>query len=317
MKRKIVTLFTLIIACIFSLQGQFNEELNSAVYTAHKGEILFSNLEIDLQNFSNEDINTHFDLSDEVYAQIIMEKTLAQRYQDNNYVYDFNNSKYSYNYAMNLVLDGEKKARWLFELPENYFKHALTLDIALSSNDPEVKSKHSEFVNDWVEIISNAKEGERKVTLEVIPITIDLIGSNHPGLASGSFNLYIEKNKIRDFREKKSTDLPPVTMINKSLEIQILKESDDIYPYSDPLRAFITDVNGDWVYSTDENGNILSRYIVASVVYRINTSKKCWVKTGFYVQKHQGYGNFGSMKYLKDNDGYFDYELPCEKITND
>jgi hypothetical protein len=185
----------------------------------------------------------------------------------------------------------------------------------LSSNNPKEKRKNSDFANEWVNIVSTLKEGKRTFDLEIVPINIDLVGNIHPILAKGSFTIDIKKDKVDKYLELRTTDLPPATMINKPVEDKIVVASDGIYPYATPLRAFIADVKEDWFYATDEFGNILSRHIIASVVYRMNTSNKCWVKTGFYSQQHQEYGNFGPMKHYKETNGYYDYQIPCWKVN--
>lgn len=151
MKKKIVSTLIFFLLGVHLLHAQYNEKLNQEIFKNHKGEILFSTHKIDLANFRNEDIKKSFDLLDEVYSQVILEKTLSQTYAENGYTYSFNsNNKYMYNYALRLSIDGEKKARWLFELPESYFKHTLTFDMILSSNNSVEKRRYSDFVNEWV-----------------------------------------------------------------------------------------------------------------------------------------------------------------------
>lgn len=309
-----------ILFCLLGLPvllAQYNKELSGDVYKQHRGEILLSDTEVDLADFNEKDIQNNFDLMDEIYGRIILEKSLAEIYKDNNYVYDFNNSRYDYNYSLLLFVDGEKRAGWLFELSENYFNYALSFDLVLSSRDKDEIRNNSDFVNEWVHIISTLKAGERKLRLEVVPLHVDVIGDVLPVIASGSFTLNVQKDKIDDYLAERTADLPPVTMINKSIEEKIVAVSDDIYPYATPLRAFITEITGDWTYSIDDYGNILYRHIIASVVYKFSMTNDCWVKTGLYSQKHQGYGNFGPMLYNKETNGYYDYQIPCWRVTTD
>lgn len=298
------------------LSAQYNEELTQAIFKEHAGEILFSTSPIDLEKFSEKDAKNNFTLEDNIYAQVILKESLAEIYKSKNYKYDFNNSSYSYNYALELNVDNERKARWLFELPENHFKNALTFDLVLSTSNPEIKREKSTIINEWVYTISSLKEGKRKMSLDIIPINKDIVGESLPKLALGEFVLQVDKSKVNDYISRNTTDLPPATIISKPIENLVMEASRDAYPYATPLKAYITDLKEDWTYSTDEDGNILSRHIIASIIYRMVTSGKCWVKTGIYSQKHQGYGNFAPMIYYKETNGYYDYQVPCSKVTN-
>ncbi len=312
--RRLILSTSLIWMTIFALQAQYNTDINQEILKKYKGDILFSKTQIDLNTYKETSQPVEFDLLDNIYAQVVLGKTLSQIYSEHNYVYDYDNTRYDYNYAMELYVDGDKKARWLFELPENFYKYALTFDLYIANDDPQIKNDYSFFVNQWVNIISQLKEGKRKMRIDIIPLTMDMVGDDLPVIASGTFILNVDKDKMKEFVERKATDLPPATMVNKYIEAMILRASEDIYPHAEPLRAFITDIDEDWKYSTDENGNILYRNIVASVVYKINTSNQCWVKSGIYSQKHQGFGSFGPMNFYKETNGYYDYEIPCSKV---
>jgi hypothetical protein len=314
MKRLVMSLSMIIFLGVTLLQAQYNEDFSGEIYKKYKGQILFSSKEIDLNTYSEKDIQNSFEVLDEIYAQVLLDKTLAESYKDNEYTYDFDDNRYTYNYALRLTVDNEKKEEWLFELSEKYFQYALTFDLVLSSNDQEEKRNNSVFVNDWVSIITTLKEGKRKIQLDIIPFNIDLAGATHPVLASGSFTLNIVKDKMNTYLKQRTTDFPPVTMVNESIEQEILKASKDVYPYTTSLKALITDIEGDWSYATDESGYILSRQITASVIYHVNTSNQCWVKTGIYYQKHQGFGKFTPMQHFRETLGYYDYQIPCWKV---
>lgn len=314
MRKLIIGIIFFLLSGATLLQAQYNTDLSKGIFLNHRGEILFSEHEIDLKNHSEKDLQNNFEMSDAIYAQVILKKTLAQSYKDNNYKYDFNSVQYSYNYALQLFVDGERKAQWFFELPEEYFNNVLSFDLTICSNDPIVKRKSSEFIMEYVEAISTLEEGKRKIRLDVIPVNTKLIGDVHPVLASGTFTLNVQRNRMEDFMDKKTPGIPPVTLVNKLIEDKILSASDNIYPFATPIKVFITDVKQDWSYAIDVQGNIASRQIIASVAYRINTSGQCWIKTGYYSQKHQGYGDFGPMEYYKETKGYYNYRIPCRKV---
>lgn len=310
-----ISIFSILFFSTSSVMGQYNEEIDNDLLKNHKGEIIFSTSNIDLENYNENNVKKSFDLSDNIIAQVVLKKTLSQSYDEHNYVYDFKDVSYMYNYALRLKVDGNKTGRWLAELPQNYFNYAFTFDIILFTDDPKIKRDNSDFLNDWVNVVSALDEGKREFELEIIPVYKDLVGDKHPVLAKGSFTLDIDMDNMEAFLDEKTTDLPPATFINPSVEEKILIASDDIYPYSDPLSAYITDVKEDFSYSTDEMGNILSRSIIGSVVYRFNNINECWVKSAIYTQKHEGYGNFGPMIYFKETDGYYDYQIPCRKVV--
>jgi len=184
----------------------------------------------------------------------------------------------------------------------------------LNSNEPIEKRKDADFTNDWITIVSALKEGNNTFKLEIIPLYVNIVGDNHPVLASGTFTLNMETEKLNSYIENKSIDFPPITIVNKSIEEKILVASEGIYPYTTTLKAIITDIKEDWTYQTDDNGNIVARQIIASVVYRNNANNECWLKTGVYRQKYQGNGNFGPMEHFKETTGYYDYQIPCWRV---
>jgi hypothetical protein len=296
------------------LQAQVGEDFGAELFKENTGKIIFSNKIINLTSYNGDDSQENFDLLDEIYALAILKTTLAQSYKDNKYEYDFDNNYFAYNYALILYVNEDKKAQWLYELSETYFNDAYTLDLVLSSNDPIEKRNNSDFINDWISIISTLKEGKNTFKLEIIPLNVSIVGDKHPVLASGTFTLNMEKAEMDNYKEKKTTDLPPITMVNKSIEEKILVASKGIYPYTTPLKVFITDIKEDWSYATNDIGNIVGRQIIASVVYRTNTSNKCRIKTGIYMQKHQRFGNFDPMEHFKETTGYYDYQIPCWKV---
>ncbi len=313
-------IFTSIVVCIWLgtslLHAQIGKNYGAEFFKENKGKIIFSSKTIDITSYNEKDIKKTFDLLDEIFGLAILETTLAQTYRDNKYKYDFDfdNNYFDYNYALILYVNDDKKAQWVYELSETYFNEAFTLDLVLSSNDPIVKRKNSEFINDWISIVSTLKEGKNIFKLEIIPLNVSIVGDKHPVLASGTFTLNIGKADMENYIEKKTTDFPPITMVNKTVEEKIMVASKGIYPNTTPLKAIITDIKEDWSYSTNDYGNIVGRQIVASVVYQTNISDKCLIKTGIYVQKYEGHGNFGPMVHFKETTGYYDYQIPCWKV---
>lgn len=294
-------------------QLQSREELNSQVFDTYKGKILFSTSKLDLDRLKGAAIKNNFDMMDNISAKVILPKTLGQIYKDRKYVYDFNNDSYTYNYAIRVSVDGEKKARWLMEMGPDFFRYGLTMDLVLSSDDAEMRRQYSDIENEFVPMLAGLKAGERNIRLDLVPLNKDLVGDETPVIASGTFTVMVTDAQKGKLLAERTTGLPPATVENPMVEEEVLNASKDIYPYTDPVRAFITDVNEDWTYGTDEYGNITLRSLVASVVYRSEASDKCWVKSGLYFQRHEGYGNFGPMEFSKETNGYYDYQIPCEK----
>ena len=305
--------FLLLIAGALTLKAQYPDEISNEFFQKHKGQIVFSKTDPGNEGTAISKLSNEFTLSDNLFAEAVFKEPLAKTFAERDYMYDFSSSRYTYNYALELNVDGEKKGRWLFELPENYFKHAVSLNHIILTDQPDLKRLRGDFVNDWVNILSGLSNGTHELTLTVRPYTVDLAGSEPPAIATGSFELKVDdagKMALAD----KDTDIPPATMINKRIEASILSASDEIYPYARPLRAFITDKNGDWKYTIDDNGNITSRYITASVAYKTETTGKCWIKSAIYRQPHEGYGEFGSLVFEKEIDGYYEYQVPCDKL---
>lgn len=278
------------------------------------GKIVFSSGSIDLENFRKENLKKEFTLNDELYMRVFLKKTLQKTYQDNEYQYDFYNSKYSYNYAMRLYDNDTLIANWLFEMSPDEYQKVISFAMILSTDKPGEKRHASIIVNQWADAISGLSPGKHHLKLEMVPLNIELVESKVPVLASGSFYLNVTKESKKIFLETHTTDLPPATIVNPAIEQMILDASNEIIPNAKPLRAFITDLNEDWTYSADENGNILYRHIIASVIYKM-PDQTCWIKSGVYSQKHEGYGDFGPMEYTKLTEGYYNYAIPCKKVV--
>lgn len=316
--KRIATLFLIIaLSGATGVTGQPNEDLNNKVFQEHKGEILFSVEEVDPATANTGNFTNEFSLDDNIYAEIILKKTLARTFEDQNYAYNYDDPRYTYNYAVRVNVDGEPASQWLYEMAENYFDKSVSVEMVLQTDDALQKRENSDFINDWVKTIAGLTDGKHQISIEVVPLTFELIGSDQPVLARGEFTLKVENELVETYRDEKTTDLPPVTAVNPALEEDILVASEGVYPYSEPLRAYVTDVEQDWSYASDEFGNIRSRHIVASVIYENRTTNKCWVKSGLYYQRHQGYGDFGPLKHFDETEGYYDYQIPCRKVNED
>jgi len=277
------------------------------------GKIVFSSNSINLENFSQDNLKKEFLLTDELNMRVFMKKPLEKIYAANHYQYDFYNSKYTYNYALRLFDNGDLIANWLFEMPPGDYKNAVSYAMILSTGNPDEKRHASIIVNQWADALSGLEPGKHELKLEMVPMNIDIVDREVPVLASGIFYLSVDKESKEKFLETHTTDLPPAAITNPAVEQMILDASNKIIPNARPLRAFITDLKEDWTYSTDENGNILYRHIIASVVYKM-ADQTCWVKSGVYSQKHEGYGDFGPMYFTKSLEGYYNYTIPCSKV---
>ena len=279
------------------------------------GKIVFSSNSINLENFNRDNLKKEFSLTDELYMRVFMKKPLEKIYDANDYHYDFYNSRYTYNYALRLYDNGDLIANWLFEMPPGDYKNAISYTMILSTDNPAEKRHTSIVVNQWADALSGLDPGKHELKLEMVPMNIDIVDRKVPVLASGIFYLSVDKESKKRFLERHTTNLPPAAITNPTVEQMILDASDRIIPNAKPLKAFITDLKEDWTYSTDENGNILYRHIIASVVYKM-ADQTCWVKSGVYSQKHEGYGDFGPMYFSKSLEGYYNYAIPCNKVVH-
>lgn len=308
------TLLYTSIACfitLFTMQGNTQDKNNEPDHDKYLGKIVFSDQEIDLSKYETKE---NFDLSDNLHALAIMNKTLEESYEKNNYSYDFDNNKYTYNYALRMKVDGEEYTQWYFELPEPLFSNAQSLEYVLTTKEKKMKRLHSDIINEWVEAIAGLNSGKHEIYLEIVPLNLDVVADINPVLASGSFTLEVGKGKQDEFLKQRTTGLPPATIINSTLEEKILKASNAVYMHAKPLRAYITDRKQDWSYVRDDYGDVYARFIIASVIYKTHASDKCWVKSAFYSQDHQGYGEYDNMDYYKSLEGYYDYRIPCWKV---
>ncbi|MFW5657699.1 MAG: hypothetical protein ACOC0C_08785, partial [Bacteroidota bacterium] len=275
-----------------------------------EGKIFFSSSEEFLKMTSENLMENDFTLSDNLFVAVHLGKPLKDYYDQHNYVYRFDDARYDYNYAIRIFVDGDLKARWLYEMPPEPFERQQSLHFALATKSKELKREFSTAVNNWVSIVSGLEPGEHNVKFDIIPLNMELVGEDLPVLASGEFTLDIDENKKQAFVKEAPTDLPLVTMIAPEIERKIV-EASTIVDNSAPARAFITDVSGDWTYVKDENGNILYRHLVASVLYK-ERDGDCRIRSAWYMQEHQGYDNWGPMEWSKPAEGYHNYEVPCD-----
>ena len=257
-----------------------------------------------------------FGLLDDLYLRVNLEKPLSETYDLLNIIYDHQDPSLEFNYALRFYVDGQERATWLFEMPAGDFRNALEFFYPLSTSDNELIRSFSYTVNNWKDLIAPLEEGSHKVEVEFIPLNRINLDTDVPVLARGGINLQVDRSKIEVFREK-LTGLPEPTIINESLQEEIVSASERIFPRQIPIEAIITDVEADWSYSIDDLGNITRRYIIATVVYRNSLNDVCSVRSGVYYQEYKGYGIFGETFYLKPATGYFDYAVPCDTETGD
>jgi len=109
------------------LQAQVGKNFLGEFFKENSGNILFSNKKIDLTSYNKKDIQKNFALLDEIYAQVILKTTLAQTYRDNKYEYDFDNKYFTYNYALILYVNDEKKTNGY----SNFRKYILIMHLIL------------------------------------------------------------------------------------------------------------------------------------------------------------------------------------------
>ena len=299
-----VFMFSWALICISSFSYADN--------TKNKGKIIFSDSDVMLKEVSFETSKNNFKLLDDLYARVLLTEPLSYYFDKYNYDYDFNAKKYTYNYALTIKVDGKEYSKFLDETTEEGFKTVRTLAFPMATSETALKRNYSGLINYWVDIAGDIGNGKHTVEIELVPYTIELVGEKLPVLASGKFVLHVEAGDMEQFIAKNELDLPEPTMVNPRIEDKIVDASSSIIRRAKPVKAVITDVTQDWNYTYDENGNILYRHIVASVVYKLRDDKGCIVNSAIYTQKHQGYGNFGPMTFSKDAEGYYDYNIPCD-----
>ena len=254
-----------------------------------------------------------FDILDNIYVNVFLNNPLSYYYDQNDYMYNFDLKRFFYNYAIRIYDNDELKGQWLYEMPPDDFKTLQQLHFPLATDKEFEKRLYGNMVNAWVDLVNNMETGEHKIRMTVIPLYEDIKDKNPPIIAKGSFKLDVKSSQRSAFIGKYKTDLPEATIISPAIEEQIMDASENVIEGAEPIRAIITDVTGDWGYTYDEHGNIIYRHIVASVVYRLR-SGECWVKAGYYSQKHKGFGNFGVMTFARDAEGYSDYEVDCDVV---
>lgn len=256
-----------------------------------------------------------FDILDNIYVNVFLDNTLSNYYKENNYTYDFREKRLNYNYALRIYNNNELMGQWLYEMPEESFETTRILHFPLATDVEYEKHRYGNMVNSWVDLVSRLKEGNHQVEMRMVLLYEDIQRKNPPVLAEGKFKLSVKNEMMAQFREKYKTGLPEATVLAPVIEEKIVQASEEVINGAVPLAAIITDVTGDWSYTYDEHGNILYRHIVASVVYQLRDGT-CWVKAGYYSQKHKGYGDFDDMIFSRDAEGYSDYEIDC-KLAED
>lgn len=281
------------------------------------GIIVFDTVALELEPIEERQSIGSLDLEDNIYAMVYLEKPLGDYYRELDYEYDFDLKKFDYNYSMDLYVDNELMARWYNEIdPEDEFNTATTFPfvVATTTND---KMDFSSNINDWVSVITDLEAGEHDIRFEMIPVNIETVEEEQPEpVATGSFTIKVEEDKLSEYRDEYTTDIPDPTLVDAEVEEMIEHASLNVFVDAQPVKAIITDKRGDFRYTKDERGVVLYRDIVATVVYKMREGD-CWVKTALYNQPHQGSGEFGTMKYSKTIQGYYEYEVPCWKLAED
>jgi len=316
-KRLRVNFFTglFILLITFALGANGND--NSGQQDELLGIIVFDTVALDLEPVEERQSIESVNLENDIYAMVYLKKALGEYYEDLNYEYDFELKKFDYNYSMDLYVDDQLMARWYNEIdPVEEFNTTTTFPFILATKSDE-KMDFSSNVNDWVSVITDLEPGEHDIRMEVIPVNIETIDEEQPKpLAAGSFTIQVDEEKKLNYRENFTTSIPEPTMVNPEIEEMIEHASLNIFVDAQPVKAIITDNRGDFRYTKDERGAVLYRDIIATVVYKMREGD-CWVKTALYNQPHQGSSEFGTMKYSKTMQGYYEHEVPCWKLAED
>ncbi|NBC82189.1 MAG: hypothetical protein GVY19_02295 [Bacteroidetes bacterium] len=285
--------------------------VTSAMTYANGGKITFSD---SFGEFSKNTQKT-FEVGDELYMQTTLPGTLEDIYNKHNYAYDFSDATYTYNYGLRVYVDGKLDGQFLVEMPKNDFDSKTVVRHALASEKEDVTQQHFPLIMQWMELLKQYEEGMHTIKLEFVPIYPDIAQKELPVVASGTFKFKLDKNELMAYEDRKTSDLPPSTIESQQIEDRIVDASSELYTGAFPIDAVITDMEGDWTYFTDDNGNITHRNLIATVAYYWTAEDKCTLKSARYYEKHQGHGAFGPLLFYKEVEGYYDYEVPCDEVT--
>ncbi|MCB2222488.1 MAG: hypothetical protein KQI35_19045 [Bacteroidetes bacterium] len=266
------------------------------------------------ERFDTTFASDQFSILDDIYIRAYFKKPLRKIYDEFNFVYDFEKQYNLYNYAIRIYADGQLKLQWLDELNPKDFQNKTSFQYTLSSSNEALKQAYSSIVNDWTDLVIQLKQGEHQIKFEMIPLNRDLGTEVLPVISQGVFTLKVDTSKFETFKKRKSTSLPESTLQIPGIEESLLEASTVMYDDAVPVKAIITDVNGDWTYSRDQFGNITGRQIIVSIVFAFPQRKMCLLKTAMFYQSHQGNGVYDNPIFVKLVPGYYDYEVNCNQM---
>ncbi len=266
------------------------------------------------ETFDTTKASNNFNMMDDIYVRVYLKHPLADIYRSFHYTYDYKKVYNHYNYALRIFVDNSLKLQWLDELNKDEFNRATTLNYTLASSSDPMKEEFSSIVNDWVEMVSQLSSGKHDIRIEMLPLNRENGGEELPVIAMGRFTYTVERDEIHQFEKQKSTGLPESTLEITGLEDQFLEAATVVFDDAVPVKAVITDVNGDWTYLKDLNGDITGRQIIVSVVFAFPTKNICLLKTCQFYQSHQGNGDYDEPIFSKMVSGYYDYEVDCNNL---
>ena len=305
-------LFTGCITLIFSLNSLTGQPLKDF----KTGEIKFSTHNLFDEEYRYiKDYDEKFNLLDDIFARVFLEKPLGAHYDDFGWVYDFEDVEYTYNYAVQFTVDGKTEMKWAYELsPPERFNTLEIIEFVISPG-PDQKYTFSRAANEWEDLVMRMDEGERHIDVEVIATNRDVeVGQIHV-IAKGDFIYHKDNDDMKEFIEKKTLQPPEPTLVKPDVEKQMMRASKDLFQNVTVLDAIIVDRNKDWNYSYDQFGNIKGRQIAASIVYQDNLrDHRCFVRTFLFYQDHHGKGDYDEVRHSGNAEGYYQYELNCDKL---
>jgi hypothetical protein len=309
----VITIFSIIaFPAVVMCQSQMEKDYEIA------GNMYFTK---DAGVFDSEKFDTtltakEFSILEDIYIWAYLKKPLAKIYKEFNFVYDFDKQYNLYNYALRVYADGQLQLQWLDELNPKDFQNKTSLQYTLSSSSDALKQAYSSIVNDWTDLVIRLKQGPHQIKIEMIPMNRDLGTEVLPVISQGVFTLKVDTNEFETFKKRKSTSLPESTLQIPGIEKSLLEASTVMYDNAVPVKAIITDINGDWTYSRDEFGNITGRQIIVSVVFAFPHREMCLLKTAMFYQSHQGNGVYDNPIFVKLVPGYYDYEVDCQNMLD-
>ena len=276
------------------------------------GSIIFYSGGFDKTEVENNDPVYQADAGEELNARVILSVPLEDHYDRMNWNYDHGMEKFSYNYALNFYIDGEHRFQWLDELPRALFEEFSFYDFVIIPPADE-KLEYSLYVSDWVDIIEGLSPGMHEVKVEFLAAN----NENPPGqtepLATGKFILNAEEVSMKKFVEDYRILLPEATLYSEEISRDVIRAAQGAFDDKVPIAAVIVEPTGEWQFTHDATGRVLRRHITAAVALS-GVEDECFVRTALFSQEMIEQGLYRDLRFVKELEDFYHYELPCENV---